>query len=438
LEQLCLFVNQQVEQTTTTTTTRTRTRTTRTLSRPTRIKMKGLVLVFLFPSAVWALVNVHSYKLPEEDLFKYHGDHVCDRAIYNTFKERMERHLTYQRFKTTGFAAVPNQRTVICPETVQDLTSPTHSIGYDTVWIVENTASDPVVLSYVDPTDGVEYAAMNTKITPPHHDPDSILKPGSWRAIYSWEGHVFLARQLLQSQGSNEKSLGPVLMQHRIGLTPIGQNAQNLICLSTDPEPLLNGTRAPEFARVPPANFRMCNTIDLGFRNMANCPLHAYWVKPMDGAQVEALADYEEVDDTKPLYEERFEFHLGINPSPQDFTWDWDSKTKFEGTLIGHTFAFRSAEDPSILVQTHTVRPTRIPDCPNLKKKQQVNRVTSIGIAQSVVVPIRPQEFTNATATNSTYAWNLNATHNHRRCLRQAADIRNTAFEAMTSAVLAS
>jgi len=343
----------------------------------------------------------------------------------------MARYLTYQKYKgTVGFDAVPNQRTVLCPEVVQDLSTPGNNYGYDTVWIVENTASDPVVLSYVNPIDGVEYSAMNTKITPPHDDPDAILAPGLWRAIYSWEGHVFLARQLL-TKGSSEKALGPVLMQHRTGLIPIGLNAQELMCMSSDPEPLLNGTRVPEYARTPPATDRLCNTIDLGFRNMANCPLHAYYVNPMGDEQVQALADYEEVDDTKPLYEELFEFHLGINPRPLDFTWDWDSKTKFEGTMIGHTFAFRSAEDPSILVETHTVRPTRIPDCPNLKKKQQVNRVTSIGIAQAVVLPTGPQELSNATSFYSK-AWNLNATRSNR------PHFIVTTGEAMVSAVLAS
>jgi hypothetical protein len=139
---------------------------------------------------------VHGYKLPEEEVNRYHVDQVCNRAGYNAFKAKMNRHLTYQKYIPTGFGTVPNQRTVYCPETVQDLTAPHHTTGYDTVWIVENTASDPVVLSFVNPQDGMEYSAINPKITPPQDDKDAILQPGAWRALYTWEGHVFFCSSI--------------------------------------------------------------------------------------------------------------------------------------------------------------------------------------------------------------------------------------------------
>lgn len=402
----------------------------------------SLLLALLLPQCSMALTNIHGYKLPEEESGRYHGDHVCNRAGYNSFKEKMGRHLTYQKFKPTGFGAVPNQRTVMCPETVQDLHSESYSTGYDTVWIVENTASDPVVLSYVDPTTGVEYSALNAKITPPQDDPDAILQPGYWRALMTWEGHVFQARQLVGTAGA-EATLGPVLLQHRTGLIPIGLKAQDLICPSTDPEPLFNLTRAPEFARTPPAEFRRCNTIDLGFRNMANCPLHGYYIARLNDDQVESLAEYEEVDDRHPVYQEYFKFHLGMNPASEDFMWGWDSATKFEGTFVGHSFAFRSADNPDILVETHTLRPTRIPDCPNLRNKHQVNRVTSIGIGQAVILPTGLHQVSNITDSsglNATLAkaWIFtNGTHTARR-RRTKVQHQYSANEAMASAVYVS
>lgn len=393
-----------------------------------------LFLALLCPFSTLALTNVHGYTLPEEEMGRYHGDHTCNRHGYNTFKEKMQRHLTYQKFKPIGFSAVPNQRTVMCPETVQDLHTSTQMTGYDTVWIVENTSSDPVVLSYINPDDGIEYSAINAKITPPQSDQDAILQPGQWRALYTWEGHVFFARQLLQdaSGGGGANKLGPVLLQHRTGLIPIGMNAQDLICpVSTasrkpvDPEPIVNGAIMPAYDRTPSRPFRMCNTIDLGFRNMANCPLHGYYVQRMPDVEVEKLQDYQQVehDTQKPVYQEHFKFHLGMNSTnPDDFMWGWDSATKFEGTFVGHSFAFRSAADPNVLVQTYTLRPTRIPDCPNLKNKPQVNRVTSVGMAAAVVLPTGiPKTFTNATDTIGmfTKAWNINgsSTRGRRRML---------------------
>jgi hypothetical protein len=58
-----------------------------------------------------------------------------------------------------------------------------------------------------------------------------------------------------------------------------------------------------------------------------------------------------------------------MNPLAQDFMWQWDSGTKFEGSFVGHSFAFRSAANPSLLVDKVTLQPTRVVDCPKLKEK---------------------------------------------------------------------
>jgi hypothetical protein len=269
--------------------------------------------------------------------------------------------------------AVPNSKTVTCPLEVVDLKgeSSQQGHGFDTMWIVENTSAEPIVLSYLK--DGVEYSATNTKITPPHLDPDAILAPGKWRAIMAFDGHVFHARAF----DSKSNMLGPVVLQHRTGLIPIGQKFQDLQCPSDDPEPIVPETKEidPKFARTPPAINRPCNTIDIGFRNMANCPLHGYFITA-----------------NNETCQEKFKFHLGMNHvNPQDFMWGWDSPTKFEGSFVGHSFAFRSAADPSILVETVTLAPSLVIDCPELKNKVQINKVTTVGEMLQTIVPITDQ-----------------------------------------------
>ena len=68
---------------------------------------------------------------------------------------------------------------------------------------------------------------------------------------------------------------------------------------------------------------------------------------------------------------EHYKFHLGTLPSTQDFMWDWNSSTKYEGSFIGHTFLARLANDPThTVIDTYTVAPTKIIECPNKKQKQ--------------------------------------------------------------------
>ena len=284
--------------------------------------------------------------------------------------------VSHKRLNSNGeFNRVPNEKTVVCPLDVRDLVQTGHNThGFDTVWIVENTSLEPVVLSFVA-ADGIEYSASNPAITPPQNDPQAHLKPKAWRAIYAWDGHVFHARTFDPETGS----LGPVVLQHRMGLIPVGAHAQELVCPNDDPEPVVTPKdpstepqRDPNFKRTIPTINRPCNTMDIGFRNMANCPLHGYYI----------------ARNAESSCHEQFKFHLGKNPQPGDFMWQWDSRTKFEQSYVGHSFAFRSAANPSILVDTVTFQPTRIIDCPTLKKKTQVNKVTSVGDQQGLFFPI--------------------------------------------------
>ena len=74
-----------------------------------------------------------------------------------------------------------------------------------------------------------------------------------------------------------------------------------------------------------------------------------------------------------------------------DFMWDWGSKTKYEGSFVGHTFVARRADDPSVVVDKYTLEPTRIVDCPSRKNKQVVasptNKDASVEVQDSETIP---------------------------------------------------
>ena len=58
-----------------------------------------------------------------------------------------------------------------------------------------------------------------------------------------------------------------------------------------------------------------------------------------------------------------------------DFMWDWASSTKYEGSFIGHTFVARRADDPSVVVDSYTLEPTKIIDCPRREQQQKTHRL---------------------------------------------------------------
>ena len=128
--------------------------------------------------------------------------------------------------------------------------------------------------------------------------------------------------------------------------------------------------------------------MDLGFRNMAGCPLNVYYQQP-DTCQ------------------ESFKFHLGTNGYASDFHWDWESPTKFESTKIGHTFVFRSPVDNS-LVDMFTLLPTQIVDCPNMKQTVALpvpmNGDISINIGKTLPDSDTTNNTTALNATNNTTA----------------------------------
>jgi hypothetical protein len=195
----------------------------------------------------------------------------------------------------------------------------------------------------------LQHSAKNPAITPATADPDAYVMPGGFMAIYAFEGHQFVAREVIKETGL----AGNVLAQHRAGLIPVGTYSTGLQCPDVDVEPVVENTNivAPEFRRTPPASHRPCNTMDIGFRNEAECPLHVYYVSSNPGE-----------DDNSCT--EAFKFHLGVESVVDDFHWDWTSETKYEGSFVGHTFHFRLASNPTVLVDTVTIAPVVVTDCP--------------------------------------------------------------------------
>lgn len=318
---------------------------------------------------------------------RFHGEMTCDRAAQHECKAKLNRNMKYRALKEegTGVSAVPNQKTAYCPlnpdnfqpQQSEQLQQPL-STGLDTVWIVENTASTPVVVSFIN-EEGLEVSAKHNSIAPAENDPDTILQPNQWMAVDTFEGHVFYARELLE-----DGHAGEVLLQHRVGLIPVGAHLADQItdCPETDPEPLKDNERAPEFRRTTSVPIRPCHTIDVGFRNVLGCPLHGYYV-----SLESTNAGTEEGDISDVTCTEAFKFHLGTNAATPDFMWDWASPTKYEGTFVGHTFSFRLAHDPTVLVERITLEPTRVTDCPSRKQK------VAVGVsADGLVIPVERHE----------------------------------------------
>lgn len=88
-----------------------------------------------------------------------------------------------------------------------------------------------------------------------------------------------------------------------------------------------------------------------------------------------------------------------------DFMWDWSSQTKYEGSFIGDTFVARRADDPTVVVDTYTLEPTRIIDCPKQKKQQ----VVTTSLKQEVAAGVQNAESCQSDAnTNDNDVENIN------------------------------
>ncbi|MGK3758578.1 MAG: hypothetical protein ACI8RD_010893 [Bacillariaceae sp.] len=282
----------------------------------------------------------------------------------------------------TGASLVPNQQTVTCPmDNVESLENEMAVKGFDTTWIVENTSMKHVVVAWI--IDGIEYSPFHPDMKA-IEDPMAIIKPGDWISVPTFESFVYHVREII-----DDGALGNIVLQHRIGMIPIGKPSDRNYCAKKplDVEPYTPDLelKKTESGRLGTSD-RPCNTIDIGFRNQVGCPLSVYYASTLT-----------EVPDKGFSCDENYKFHMGTQSSSQDFMWDWNSATKYEGSYIGHTFVARLASDPSVIIQKYTLEPTKIIDCPTSKKQQMVaavsnNEAEEVTITQGITLPSADNE----------------------------------------------
>jgi hypothetical protein len=336
---------------------------------------------------------------------KYHEKDKCNHAWQTSFqlyKERAQRHAYLG--KSGLYPLIPSQKTVVCPLEPVDISPPTGVIGQDTRWIVENKSSGRVVVIFVD-EHGVERSAMNNSITPPQADPHAIMTPGEHKVVNTFEGHVLYVRELLANGMT-----GDVLLQHRPGVMEFtnrydqqldcqrnavidenvqedtieksaapqeehSQNEASPISKTTDnniedaPRTATNAVASgitrkqasvvapdePSSVQQMPASHlqHQCNMIYQGFRNtLPNCPLDVYFAGTGELATTNG-----------PLQcNENLTFRLGNEDL--DNAYEDEGRIKFEVTYMSHSFVARLQSNPDIVVDTFTMQPTEVHDCP--------------------------------------------------------------------------
>jgi hypothetical protein len=384
------------------------------------------------------LVVGSSSLLPSQQLLssaggmaKYHSDHSCDRAFQNAPEQHSrvsQRHEELQA-SATGVSHVPNEQTVTCPlfssTTANNKASslyPTDHhgdvapslgdeyFGMPVTWLVENHSKVPVVIAFVDFINGQEFSAVDPDVTPPQADPQAILMPHEWTTIWTQEGHVFHVYELLEeatsAAGNINYQLGRLVLQHRVGMIPIQKTKGNsntnnssfggkkeeedMPCHDMKDEPS-SSSLAEEtltFSRDRTTiKFERCNVLYRGFRNMGKCPVHAHL---LTGTAETATTTTISSSSNHLPFREDFKFHLGVNGQTNHFH-DWDSTTKFQRTFVGQTYIFRLASHPSMVVDTYTVTPTRVVDCPGQDSANPPSlraRQVSVSGSESVVMPL--------------------------------------------------
>jgi hypothetical protein len=132
---------------------------------------------------------------PVKPLPVYHDPNVCLNKPAHPMHGADVRRAIHDSLQASGHGAslVPNTQTVVCPLEVQSLENPTAVRGFDTVWIVENTSSSPVVVSWV--VNGIEYSPFEADINA-MDDPKAILKPGEWVSVPTFESFVYHVREI--------------------------------------------------------------------------------------------------------------------------------------------------------------------------------------------------------------------------------------------------
>lgn len=144
---------------------------------------------------------------PNPPLAEYHNPDVCLRKPSRPQQGHQDRRMIYKALTEggTGATLVPNTQTVTCPLEVQSLENPSATRGFDTTWIVENTSSAPVVVSWV--VNGIEYSPFESDKSA-MDDPRAILKPGDWTSVPTFESFVYHVREI-----DEDGSAGKIVLQ---------------------------------------------------------------------------------------------------------------------------------------------------------------------------------------------------------------------------------
>jgi hypothetical protein len=147
---------------------------------------------------------------PNPPLAEYHHPDVCLRKPSRPQQGHQDRGMIYRALTESGTGAtlVPNTQTVTCPLEVQSLENPSATRGFDTTWIVENTSSVPVVVSWV--VNGIEYSPFEADKSAMDDD-RAILKPGEWTSVPTFESFVYHVREI-----DEDGKVGKVVLQVRI------------------------------------------------------------------------------------------------------------------------------------------------------------------------------------------------------------------------------
>ena len=254
--------------------------------------------------------------IPEE-----HQDSACNRLLENDPKRAFAVMKALEQSVATGKARrLQPEQTWFCPADDGsaekdenrdgtpvhtstgsgqfDETNPHHlTQGPSSVWILQNRATVPVVVSWLAPAKvgdvetSFEVSAVNHRIAPAHKDPNAILQPGEWKSIDVKMGQLFNVRELDASAGG-EPAPGRVLMRHRPGPIHITNRLgpRHLDCpvqALIDPEPVQPPPPKDENEPPPPKvdqkrpdfdSNKRCNAQAKMFRSEVPCPIDVFYV----------------------------------------------------------------------------------------------------------------------------------------------------------------
>ena len=240
--------------------------------------------------------------IPEE-----HLDTACNRLQSNDPKRAFSVMKALEQSIATGKARrLQPEHTWFCPaddgnaekDDQFDETNPHHlTQGPSSVWILQNRATVPVVVSWLAPAKvgdvdtSFEVSAVNHRIAPAHKDPNAILQPGEWKSIDVKLGQLFNVRELDASAGG-EPAPGRVLLRHRPGPIHITNRLgpKHLDCpvqALIDPKPVQPPPPKDENELPPPKvdqkrpdfdSNKRCNAQAKMFRSEVPCPIDVFYV----------------------------------------------------------------------------------------------------------------------------------------------------------------